>query len=88
MKRYTSSVHHRQPRPRSKRLLGLGGGGSSSSTTVVNGMSGGGGSDMFGSGHTHSNKEDLDRLKLDDLGYLKYLAQQESEDEESFESGY
>lgn len=88
MKKYTSSTYLRQPRPRSRRLLGLGGGGSSSSTTVVNGVSGGTGSEMSASGHTHSNKEDLDRLKLDDLGYLKYLAQLDVEDEESFESGY
>lgn len=88
MKKYTSSIYQRQPRPRSKRLRGLGGGGSSSSTTVISsGSSGGVSSDMV-SGHYHSNKEDLDRLKLDDLGYLKYLAQLDGEDEESFESGY
>ena len=88
MKKYTSSIYQRQPRPRSRRLRGLGGGSSSSSTTVISGLSGSGVGADAGQGHRHANKEDLDRLKLDDFGYLKYLAQLDSEDEESFESGY
>lgn len=76
-KKYTSTVSHRTPRPRSERLRKLGGSGcSSSGSTVVNIT---GGTSQIES-HTHRNLATLERLGADDSGYLYVDNLKETED--------
>lgn len=73
-KHYTSITTNRIPRPRSERLREQGIG-STNSTVVLNAQAGGGGnSSPTGDGHTHANKDALDKISTDNNGY-QYLTQ-------------
>lgn len=74
-KKYISVTRGRAPLPRSKRLRqeGVGGGRTGSSIVTV-----GGSNTEAGTGHTHSNLNDLDKISTDN-GYI--MLQQASEDQ-------
>lgn len=77
-KRYQSATNLRDPRPRSERLRkngGAQGGGSSSTVVEIHSSS----SPAGGDGHTHQNKEDLDKLSVSG-SYVNVLVDQPTEE--------
>ena len=72
MKEYSLKIEHIARKPRSKRYKERGG--VSISSTVNTVVTGGGEGQTVGDGHTHSNKEHLDKIKTDGDDYM-YLTQ-------------
>lgn len=69
-KQYISVERTLSPRPRSKRRRETGEGGSSGNITVVQNDGGNSYTPVSGDGHTHDNKSILDKMGVDDEGYL------------------
>lgn len=83
-KKYTAKTRTVTPRPRSERLRRLGGSAAAASSTITN-VDGSAAVAQTSAGHTHANKDDLDRLSLsaDD-----YLLIQDTTEKVKAKSGY